>query len=116
MRIILDLTMLLAEGNITQSEFEKYSQLSTKGTESFFSNILVGLGFIALRSDLAFMVSSTGSHIVFGLFTLILGIWLCRTQQQWTLLGTICILLGTCLGFETWAHFFRLWESYRSTF
>ncbi|MBI3358011.1 MAG: hypothetical protein HY037_00220 [Nitrospirae bacterium] len=94
MRIIVNLKTLLVEEKISQTEFEKYSRLSTKGTESFVSNILMGLGFIAARSDLLFLIFPAWSQVTFGLSTLILGIWLYRTRQQWALLGTICILLG----------------------
>lgn len=65
MGVILDITKLLNEGKITQTEFERYQQLSTEGTETFLSNILVGIGVIGICWDIFMMSMYMGKTVRF---------------------------------------------------
>jgi hypothetical protein len=98
MKITLDIDQLLKEGSITQAEYEKLSGLAAKSTSSLAFNILIGFGVIAVSGAALALAPAPATAIVIGLLTLIVGLTLLRNgQEQWSVLSSICILVGALM-------------------
>lgn len=98
MKVTLDLTKLLEEGKISQTEFEKLSQLSAEGTGSLAFNILIGFGVTAVSGASLALLPTSATAIIIGLIVSVVGLLLVQTQsRQWEVLADICILVGALL-------------------
>jgi hypothetical protein len=98
MKVTLDLTKLLEEGKITQAEFEKFSQFSSRGTASLAFNILIGFGVIAVSGASLALVPTPAAAIFLGAVVAAVGVMLAQTyMQQWGVLAKISILVGALL-------------------
>lgn len=98
MKVTLDLTKLLEEGKITQSEFDKLGQLAAQGTGSLAFNILVGFGVIAVSGAALALLPTSTTAIAIGLAISVGGIALVHARyEQWMVLANICILVGALL-------------------
>lgn len=98
MKITLDVTRLLAEGKITQEEYNRLTLLSEQGTGSLAFNILVGFGVIAVSGGLIALVPNEITGIVLGGGILAAGIGLIAGRvQQWSILAQICVLIGALM-------------------
>jgi hypothetical protein len=98
MKVTLDLDALLAQGEITPTEFEKYNRLAARGTTSLAFNILIGFGVIAVSGASLALLPSQNTAIVLGLLVSGLGIALVSTvNTQWRVLANICVLVGALL-------------------
>ncbi|ADJ29703.1 hypothetical protein [Nitrosococcus watsonii] len=98
MKVTLDLDQLLSEGEITQIEYNKLSELAAKSTRSLAFNILIGLSVIAVSGASLALLPAPTTAIVIGLFILIAGLALLRSGwEQWRVLSNICILVGALM-------------------
>ena len=95
MKIVLDLSQLLEDGEITQAEADKLKRLSVKSTGSLAFNILIGFGVIAVAVGAIAIVPNATTGIVLGAIVLALGLAILhQSPVEWGLLGNICIILG----------------------
>lgn len=98
MKVTLDLNALLAQGEITQAEFDKFNQFAARGTTSLAFNILIGFGVIAVSGASLALVPSASTAILLGLLVAGLGMGLISAgQTQWRVLANICVLVGALL-------------------
>jgi iron complex transport system permease protein len=95
MKVVLDLSQLLEDGEITQAEADKLKLLSVKSTGSLAFNILIGFGVIAVAIGAIALVPDAMTGIILGAIVLGMGlVILHRSPLEWGLLGNICIILG----------------------
>jgi hypothetical protein len=95
MKVVLDLSQLLEDGEITPAEAEKLKRLSVKSTGSLAFNILIGFGVIAVAVGAIALVPDAMTGIILGAIILALGLVLLHYSPiEWGLLGNICIILG----------------------
>jgi len=95
MKVVLDLSQLLEDGEITQAEAEKLKRLSVKSTGSLAFNILIGFGVIAVALGAIMLVPDAVTGIVLGAIILTLGlVLLYYARVEWGVLGNICVVLG----------------------
>jgi iron complex transport system permease protein len=98
MKVTLDLTRLLAEGKITQAEFDKLGALSAQETGSLAFNILIGFGVVAVSVGAVALVPTPVTAAIVGAavfafgFILVLG-----RSEQWGLLAQICLCVGALI-------------------
>lgn len=95
MKVVLDLSQLLQDGEITQAEADKLRRLSMKSTGSLAFNILIGFGVIAVAVGAIALVPDAMTGIILGAVVLGLGLLILhRSPLEWGVLGNICIILG----------------------
>lgn len=95
MKVVLDLSQLLEDGEITPAEAEKLKRLSVKSTGSLAFNILIGFGVIAVAIGAIALVPDAMTGIVLGAIVFGLGLLiLLRHPVEWGVLGNICVILG----------------------
>ena len=98
MKVTLELDKLLEDGKITQEEYVKISGLAAQSTGSLAFNILIGFGVIAVSGAALALLPSSMTAIVLGLFVLVGGLSILRTDsEQWKVLANICILIGSLM-------------------
>jgi len=95
MKVVLDLSQLLEDGEITQAEADKLKRLSVKSTGSLAFNILIGFGVIAVAVGAIALVPDAMTGIILGAIVLGLGlVILHQSPLEWGVLGNICVILG----------------------
>lgn len=95
MKVVLDLSQLLEDGEITPAEAEKLKKLSVKSTGSLAFNILIGFGVIAVAIGAVALVPDAITGIVLGTIVLAIGLALLHySPLEWGVLGNICVILG----------------------
>lgn len=95
MKVVLDLSQLLEDGEITQAEADKLKRLSKKSTGSLAFNVLIGFGVIAVAVGAIALVPDATTGIVLGAIVLGFGLALLhRSPMEWGVLANICIILG----------------------
>ncbi|HRF10354.1 MAG TPA: hypothetical protein PL193_17160 [Xanthobacteraceae bacterium] len=95
MKIVLDLSQLVEDGELTPQEAEKLKKLSVKSTGSLAFNILIGFGVIAVAVGAIALVPDAMTGIVLGSVVLAIGLALLYFEPvEWGVLGNICVLLG----------------------
>jgi hypothetical protein len=95
MKVVLDLTKLLEEGEITREEHERLSRLGAAGTGSLAFNILLGFGVVAVSGGAVALVPDAITGIVLGAIVLGIGLGLYAARwTQWEVLAHICTLIG----------------------
>lgn len=95
MKVVLDLSQLLEDGEITQAEADKLKRLSVRSTGSLAFNILIGFGVIAVALGAIMIVPDAITGIVLGVIILAFGLVLLHySPVEWGVLGNICIILG----------------------
>ena len=95
MKVTLDLTDLVARGEITQAEADKLSKLGARDTGALGSNILLGFGTVAVALGGGFLFPTAQSVIVIGAILFVIGISLILNKQtKWGLFAQICITIG----------------------
>jgi len=98
MKVTLDLDALLNKGKITQKEYEKFSELSSKTTTSLGFSVLIAFGIVAIIAGLLILEPSAEVATGAGLLILISGIGFLRSESnQWRLLANIFVVLGALL-------------------
>jgi iron complex transport system permease protein len=95
MKVVLDLSQLLEDGEITQAEADKLKRLSVKSTGSLAFNILIGFGVIAVAIGAIALVPDAITGIVLGAIVLGFGLFILhQSPVEWGVLGNICVILG----------------------
>ena len=98
MKITLDIDQLLSEGEITQTEYEKLSELASKSTSSLAFNSLIGFGVIAVSGAALALVPTPTTALAIGILVLVVGLALLRSgHEQWKALSNVCILVGALM-------------------
>jgi iron complex transport system permease protein len=95
MKITLDLTDLVARGELTKDEADKLSRLAARDTGSLGANILLGFGTIAVALGGGFLFPSEESVIAIGAILFVIGLALTlRKDVKWALFAQICMTIG----------------------
>jgi iron complex transport system permease protein len=95
MKITLDLTDLLARGELSQAEADRLKALATKDAGSLGANILIGFGIVVVALGAGALIPSAVTAIAIGAILFSLGLALTVTAgRQWAVLGQICLVLG----------------------
>ncbi len=74
MKVVLDLSQLLEDGEITQAEADKLKRLSVKSTGSLAFNILIGFGVIAVAVGAIALVPDAMTGIILGAVSLAIAV------------------------------------------
>ena len=97
-KVTLDLSRLLQEGQITREEHDRLARLGRRDTGSLLVNALVGFGVIAVSAGIVALLPSVLTAIPLGLVLMALGAWLALTGgARWGVLATILILVAALL-------------------
>ncbi|MBI4920406.1 MAG: hypothetical protein HY834_01535, partial [Devosia nanyangense] len=95
MKVTLDLTDLVARGEITREEADRLGRLGRQDTGSLGSNILLGFGTVAVALGGGFLFPTAQSVIVIGAILFVVGLALIlKRQSKWALFAQICITVG----------------------
>ena len=95
MKITLDITKLLAEGQITQVEYDRLAQISSKNTNTLSINILVSFGILAFTWWIIVLDPSLLLGAVLASILTVAGLFIIlKYQKQWSMLGNILLLIG----------------------
>lgn len=95
MKITLDISKLLQEGQITQAEFEKLNNLAKNETGSLAFNVLVGFGVVAISAGSIMLAPVPATAIIIGAIAALFGIGILALEsKQWALLANIAIAIG----------------------
>jgi iron complex transport system permease protein len=95
MKVTLDLTELVARGEITKDEADRLAKLGARDTGSLGSNILLGFGTVAVALGGGFLFPTAQSVIVIGAILFVIGLGLIINKQvRWALFAQICITIG----------------------
>ena len=98
MKITLNLDKLLAEGQITESEYHRLKSLAEVETGNLGLNLIIGFGVIATTTGALAFFKSPLIALQLGLILGAFGIYLkLQRGRIWGLLASILILLGTLL-------------------
>ena len=98
MKVTIDLDQLLAEGKISQDEYDKFSQFAARDTASLAFNILVGFGVAAVSGAALALLPTATTAIVLGLVVCAIGIALTYARYaRWMVLANICVVVGALL-------------------
>src|SRR5688572_5434204 len=93
MKITLDLTDLVARGELSQAEADRLEALATKDAGSLGANILIGFGIIVVAAGAGALIPTAITAIVIGAILFALGLALILTAgRQWAVLGQICLV------------------------
>lgn len=96
MKITLDITKLLDDGEITQAEYDRLTQLSSKDTGSLAINILVAFGVLAVTGGVIALRPSLLLGTILALSLAGTGLFIIYNhQKQWGMLGNILLLIGS---------------------
>jgi iron complex transport system permease protein len=95
MKVTLDLTDLVARGEITKDEADKLARLGARDTGSLGVNILLGFGTVAVALGGGFLFPTAQSVIVIGAILFVIGLALILNKQtKWGLFAQICVTIG----------------------
>lgn len=95
MKVTLDLTDLVARGELSQTEADRLAKLGARDTGALGVNILLGFGTVAVALGAGFLLPTPQTAIFVGavLFLIGLGLTLAR-QTRWALFSQICTVVG----------------------
>jgi iron complex transport system permease protein len=94
-KIVLDLTRLVAEGRLTPAQAEELQHLAKADTSFLAINILMTLGVVAIAAGVLALLPMTATAIVLGVALAIAGIAISlAVGPQWSLLGTAMTIAG----------------------
>jgi len=95
MKVTLDLTDLVAKGQITKDEADRLAKLGSADTGALGSNILLSFGTIAVALGGGLLFPTAQSVIVMGVILFVLGLALILNKvSKWALFAQFCITLG----------------------
>ncbi|MBI0534951.1 hypothetical protein D9599_05115 [Roseomonas sp. KE2513] len=97
-KVTLDLSRLLQEGQITREEHDRLSRLGQRDTGSLLVNALVGFGVVAVSAGIVALLPSLLTAIPLGLLLMAAGAWLALVgHARWGVLATILVLVAALL-------------------
>ena len=95
MKVTLDLSDLVASGQLTKEEADKLSKLGAADTGALGSNILLSFGTIAVALGGGFLFPSAQAVIVIGVILFVAGLALILNRQtKWAVFAQFCVTLG----------------------
>lgn len=95
MKVTLDLTDLVAKGQLTKDEADKLARLGAEDTGSLGSNILLAFGTVAVALGGGFLFPTAQSVVVMGVILFFLGLGLIVNRaSKWGLFAQFCVTLG----------------------
>lgn len=95
MKVTLDLTDLVAKGQLTKDEADRLAKLGSADTGALGSNILLSFGTIAVALGGGFLFPTAQSVIVMGVILFVLGLALILNKAaKWALFAQFCVTLG----------------------
>ena len=95
MKVTLDLTVLVANGKLTQAEADKLKGLSAAETGSMGSNILLAFGTVAVALGAGALLPTVQTVIVVGALLFAGGLALTIMKAaRWTLFAQIIMVIG----------------------
>lgn len=98
MKIVLDLTKLVAEGKLTAAQAEELQALAKPGTSLLAINILMAFGVFAIAAGLLALVPSLITAIALGVVLAGTGVAISLgVSAQWSLLGTSITIAGALI-------------------
>lgn len=98
MKIVLDLTKLVAEGKLTEAQALELQALAKPQTNLLAINILMTLGVVAIAAGIVALLPTVATAIALGLVLVAAGLAVSfRMDIQWSLLGTAMTITGALL-------------------
>ncbi len=98
MKIALDITKLVEDGELTPEQAEKLKKLAAKETGSLGINILLSFGVVAIAAGFLSLELSVATALVLGVALVAFGLALKQYwQDQWGFLGTANIMVGALI-------------------
>ncbi len=98
MKVTIDLDQLLADGEISQDEHDRFSQFAARETASLAFNILLGFGIAAVSGGALALVPTPTTAIILGSAVGATGIALTHARVAWWMvLANICVVVGALL-------------------
>lgn len=98
MKVTLDLAKLLAEGEISQNEYDRLLKLSAKDTGSLAFNIIIAFGVVAISGGLLAIFPSPYTSIVLGIISGSIGVSLgFFSSARWKVLSVVSTMSGALL-------------------
>jgi len=95
MKVTLDLTDLVAKGQITRDEADRLARLGAADTGTLGSNILLAFGTVAVALGGGFLFPTAQSVIVLGAILFVLGLALILSRAvKWAVFAQFCVTLG----------------------
>jgi len=95
MKVTLDLTDLVAKGQLTKDEADRLAKLGSADTGALGSNILLAFGTVAVALGGGFLFPTAQSVIVMGAVLFVLGLALILNKAvKWALFAQFCVTLG----------------------
>jgi hypothetical protein len=94
-KIVLDLTKLVAEGKLTPAQADELQRLAKADTSFLAINILMTLGVVAIAAGVLALLPMTATAIALGIVLALAGIAVSLAiGPQWSLLGTAMTIAG----------------------
>jgi hypothetical protein len=95
MKVTLDLTELVAKGQLSKDEADRLATLGAADTGSLGSNILLSFGMVAVALGGGFMFPNAQAVILMGVILFVLGLALILNRaRKWELFAQFCVTLG----------------------
>lgn len=95
MKVTLDLTDLVAKGQLTRDEADRLAKLGSADTGALGSNILLAFGTVAVALGGGFLFPTAQSVIVMGAILFVLGLTLIlNNAAKWAVFAQFCVTLG----------------------
>lgn len=96
MKVTLNLTELVARGQLTQQEADRLKGLAAGETGSVAANVFIAFGIIAVALGIGFLVPTAPTAVAVGVLLAGLGLVLSLVRAEaWLLLARICLTVGT---------------------
>ena len=95
MKVTLDLTDLVARGEIGKEEADRLAKLAQADTGSLGSNILLGFGTVAVALGAGALLPTAQTAIVLGGILFVAGLALILNHvERWRVFAQICMTIG----------------------
>jgi hypothetical protein len=95
MKVTLDLSALVAGGQLTQAEAERLKSLSATQTGSMGANVLLAFGAVAVALGAAALVPTAQTAIVIGALFVAAGLGMrLAGMQRWSIFAQIVMVIG----------------------
>lgn len=95
MKIVLDISKLVEDGDLTVEQAEKLKKLAAQETGSLGINILLSFGVIAISGGFLALKPSVATALILGVALVASGLALKQYKPvQWGLLGTANLVVG----------------------
>jgi hypothetical protein len=105
MKVVLDLTELVAEGKLTAAEAERLKGLAARDTGALGVNILLAFGTVAVALGAGVLVPDLWTVVILGAALFAVGFGLTLAQEtRWSLFAQITMTIGALsAGGALWA-------------